>query len=52
MAPDLTVVPASEASWEDLQAIFGTRGAGATCWRQRYSPPTKRRVAMRIGFDN
>ena len=28
--PDLTVVPANEASWEDLEAIFGTRGAGAT----------------------
>ena len=34
--PDLTVVPANEASWEDLEAIFGTRGAGATCWCQRY----------------
>jgi hypothetical protein len=24
--PGITVVPANEASWEDLQAVFGTRG--------------------------
>ena len=29
-------MPANEASWEDLQAIFGTRGAAATCQCQRY----------------
>ena len=27
----ITVVPANEASWEDLQAIFGTRGDPARC---------------------
>lgn len=27
---DLTVVPANEASFEDLQAIFGERGSAAT----------------------
>jgi GNAT superfamily N-acetyltransferase len=32
----VSVVPANEASWEDVQAIFGTRGAAATCWCQRY----------------
>jgi GNAT superfamily N-acetyltransferase len=32
----VTIVPANEASWEDLQAVFGTRGAAATCWCQRY----------------
>jgi GNAT superfamily N-acetyltransferase len=32
----LEIVPASEASWEDLQAVFGTRGAAAVCWCQRY----------------
>ena len=32
----LTIVPANEASWDDLQALFGTRGAAATCWCQRY----------------
>ena len=32
----LTIVPANEASWEDLQAVFGPRGAAATCQCQRY----------------
>jgi len=30
------VVPANEASWDDVQAIFGTRGSAAICWCQRY----------------
>lgn len=34
--PGLTVVPANEASWEELQAVFGTRGAAAVCQCQRY----------------
>lgn len=33
---DVRVVPASEASRDDLRAIFGTRGVGATCLCQRY----------------
>jgi GNAT superfamily N-acetyltransferase len=32
----ITVVPANEASWEDLRAVFGSRGQGAQCWCQRY----------------
>ena len=32
----ITVVPANEASWDDLRAIFGARGQGAVCWCQRY----------------
>lgn len=32
----LSVVPANEASWKDLKAIFGTRGEAANCWCQRY----------------
>jgi GNAT superfamily N-acetyltransferase len=32
----ITVIPANEASWDDLQALFGTRGAAAVCWCQRY----------------
>ncbi len=28
-------MPANEAPWEDLEAIFGTRGAGSRCWCQR-----------------
>ncbi|MGH2540276.1 MAG: GNAT family N-acetyltransferase, partial [Actinomycetota bacterium] len=38
-APDpsgLTIVPANEASWEDLQAIFGMRGDPSRCFCQRY----------------
>jgi GNAT superfamily N-acetyltransferase len=32
----LTIVPANEASWEDLQAVFGTRGDPSRCWCQRF----------------
>ena len=32
----LTIVPANEASWDDLVAIFGTRGYMAYCQCQRY----------------
>lgn len=32
----VSVVPANEANCEDLQTIFGTRGAAATCHCQRY----------------
>jgi GNAT superfamily N-acetyltransferase len=32
----LRIVPANEATWEDLQAIFGTRGAPSRDWCQRY----------------
>ncbi len=34
--PAISVVPANEASCEELQAVLGTRGAGATCQCQRY----------------
>lgn len=33
---ETSVVPANQASWEDLQTIFGTRGEAARCWCQRY----------------
>ena len=36
MAVAITVVPANEASCEDLQAIFGTRGQGYNCQCQRF----------------
>ena len=32
----VTVIPANEASWEDLQAVFGTRGDPSRCHCQRY----------------
>jgi GNAT superfamily N-acetyltransferase len=34
--PAICVVPANEASWEDLQTVFGTRGQAARCQCQRY----------------
>lgn len=34
--PSLQIRPANEASWEDLQAVFGTRGQAARCQCQRY----------------
>ncbi len=33
--PLVTIVPANEASWEDLQAVLGTRGYHSGCWCQR-----------------
>lgn len=36
MPDELTIVPANEASWEDLQAVFGTRGDPSRCWCQRF----------------
>ena len=34
--PALSVVPANEASWDDLRTIFGTRGPASRCFCQRY----------------
>ena len=34
--PNLRIVPANEASFEDLQAVFGERGSAANCQCQRY----------------
>ena len=34
--PGRTIVPANEASCEDLQAVFGARGPAAYCQCQRY----------------
>jgi GNAT superfamily N-acetyltransferase len=31
-----TIVPANQASWEDIQAVFGTRGTAVWCQCQRY----------------
>jgi hypothetical protein len=36
MAASVSIVPANEASWEDLQAILGTRGYSASCQCQRF----------------
>ena len=32
----ITIVPANEATWEDLQAVLGTRGDPSRCQCQRY----------------
>src|SRR5437762_6856451 len=34
--PQVAIVPANEASWEDLQAVFGTRGDPSRCHCQRF----------------
>jgi GNAT superfamily N-acetyltransferase len=34
--PELTIVAANEANWEDIQAVFGTRGDPSRCQCQRY----------------
>jgi GNAT superfamily N-acetyltransferase len=33
---EISVLPANEASWVDLQAVFGTRGQGSRCQCQRF----------------
>jgi GNAT superfamily N-acetyltransferase len=33
---EISVVPANEASWDDLRAIFGNRGYAAYCQCQKY----------------
>ena len=43
--PGIVVVPANEASCQDLQAIFGARGAASGCQCQRYK--LRRREAFR-----
>jgi GNAT superfamily N-acetyltransferase len=43
--PEISVVPANEASWEDLQTVFGTRGQACRCQCQRYK--LRRRESFR-----
>lgn len=35
-AHEVTIVPANEASWEDIQTVFGERGEAYICQCQRY----------------
>jgi hypothetical protein len=35
----ITIVPANEATCEDLQAVFGTRGEASMCRCQRFKTP-------------
>ena len=39
MIPGLRVLPADQAEWADLEAVFGTRGVASRCWCQRYKLP-------------
>lgn len=36
VATTIRIVPANEASWEDIQAVFGTRGDAHRCQCQRF----------------
>jgi GNAT superfamily N-acetyltransferase len=36
MTDTITVIPANEAGWDDLQAVFGERGSARSCQCQRY----------------
>ena len=36
MTDEIRVIPANEAAWEDIQAVFGSRGSAAYCQCQRY----------------
>jgi GNAT superfamily N-acetyltransferase len=38
---EVTIVPANEASWDDLQTVLGTRGDPARCHCQRYKMQPK-----------
>ncbi len=39
MAEAIRIVPANEASWEDVQTVFGTRGDPARCQCQWFRTP-------------
>ncbi|GAB3426577.1 DUF1905 domain-containing protein [Flindersiella endophytica] len=45
----LRIVPANEATWDDLQAVFGVRGASSICWCQRYKMQPKERCVSTVG---
>ena len=36
MTDEIRVIPANEAPWDDLQVVFGDRGAARSCQCQRY----------------
>ena len=57
MSDALRIVPANQAPWEDLQAVFGRRGSAAICQCQRFklqhresfgsSPSEERAIRLR-----
>ena len=48
--PSIEIRPANEARWEDLQAIFGTRGDPSRCRCQRYKMAPRESWAS-VGSD-
>lgn len=46
MADDIRVIPANEASWEQLQTVFGQRGEAAACQCQWFFARDKEYSAM------
>jgi GNAT superfamily N-acetyltransferase len=44
--PTISVVPANEASWDDLQTVFGTRGCAYRCQCQRYKLKPREAFAL------
>ena len=57
MTEAIRVVPANEAPWDDLAAVFGARGSASVCYCQRYKlqpgeafktfPPRERALRLR-----
>ena len=39
--PAIKIVPANEASWEDIEAVLGGRGYHGGCWCQRFKRPSR-----------
>jgi GNAT superfamily N-acetyltransferase len=37
----LSVRPANEVAWEDVEAVFGSRGSGVSCWCTRFKIPSR-----------
>jgi GNAT superfamily N-acetyltransferase len=58
LSDSLRIVPANQASWEDLQTVFGTRGTAPICQCQRFklrpkesfkwSPVEERAIRLRM----
>jgi GNAT superfamily N-acetyltransferase len=46
----ITILPADQAGWEDIQAVFGTRGDPSRCWCQRYKMQPRESWAS-VGAD-
>ena len=36
MSEEVRIVPANQAAWDDVAAVFGTRGSSSVCFCQRY----------------